>query len=202
MGLILIIHFYFGCRGAKRDPAKVFVSWGGIMLKQVVLLSVALLLQVGCSGGGGGGDAGPVNRKGDPIIPERQRSGDMVFPSGEPRFVSLIKLNEPALMATAVRQADGTYKIDKAAKDAVVQEQQEFEAKLKAVSPDIKILYSYKMVLNAVAIDAPQAVANDLLQLDMSLIEADESFDRPATLLSGDDLAAKFGKNIHDPYRS
>ena len=74
---------------------------------------------------------------------------------------------------------DGKTKLNPASVDAVLQEQKDIIAKIKSISPEIKILYTYKMVLNAVAIVAPQKYSNDVSELDVNFIEPDERFAKP-----------------------
>jgi len=106
---------------------------------------------------------------------------DMEFP-GEPLFVAMIKLKEPALLSTAVRSEEGVYSVDQDLKSRLIEEQALMEAELKRISSDIKVIYSYKMVLNALAVEAPQKFADEIANLNVDFIEADERFAVPTSI--------------------
>ncbi len=118
----------------------------------------------------------PLNENGNPIIGDHYSDENMNFPGGVPVFVALIRLNSPALLNSAKKEASGQYSVDMDLKDSLLEEQEEAIEKLKAISPDIKFLYKYRMVLNALAIQAPQSVASQINQLKLGFIESNEPF--------------------------
>ena len=152
------------------------------MGKKVIVLLATIAVLAGCKSGSDGGTPSPINKNGDPIISDQFTDEEVVFPNNSPRFVSVVKLKSPALLTTVVKKADGTYAVDEEAKTQVLAEQEAFIAKLKNLSPDIKVLKKYRMALNALSIDAPQNLAADINQMDVALIEADERFNIPSTM--------------------
>ena len=121
-------------------------------MKIIVVGLLTLFLVTACSKDS---NPSPVNKNGDPIISRDFSNGTMVFPDGVPLFISLIKLNEPALLSVV----DENGKVDPQAKQALLEEQAGLIKKLQGISPQINVLYRYYMVLNAIAIEAPQALA-------------------------------------------
>jgi len=127
----------------------------------------------------------PVNSDGNGIISEDVLQEDVVFPEGDrARFMSVIKLKSPALLATATENEDGTFTVNEEDKETVLAEQAQLEAELQKISPEIKVLYRYRMVLNGLSIDAPQDLAQEISELDVNFIEADERFARPDVMKS------------------
>ena len=93
--------------------------------------------------------------------------------------VYLIKLKNPSLLSS-VTTVKGKKVIDQDLAKAVDDEQAALIAQLKALSSDIKVLYRYRMVLNAIAIVAPGNLATQLGQIgNVLLIENDGHFKRP-----------------------
>lgn len=108
---------------------------------------------------------------------------DMDFQGGSPVFVSIIKLTNPALLTTAKKKKKtGEYIFDENLKNAILQEQEDFEAKLAAISTDIKILFRYRMVLNAIAVEAPQELAAEINDLPFDFIEPNKIFSLPTVV--------------------
>jgi len=66
----------------------------------------------------------------------------------------VVTLQEPALLASAQMTPAGL-SITPEAKAAVLNEQQQFEQKLKAVAPQAQIIYKYRLTLNGFAVYAP-----------------------------------------------
>lgn len=126
----------------------------------------------------------PLNSQGQPIISDQFDPEEVTFRTGIPLFVTLLKLKNPALLTAAKRTASGSYQIDESAKKAVVQEQQDMQTQLEKISPDIRVLYRYRMVLNAIVIEAPQSLAEEINQLDVQFVEADERFLLPSTIVT------------------
>ena len=72
-------------------------------------------------------------------------------------YFGLIQLTLPALLKEA-KLENGKPIIDEKLKAAIIAQQAEVISKLKSISPDIEILISYKLVLNAIAFTAPTSV--------------------------------------------
>ena len=70
-----------------------------------------------------------------------------------------MKLKSAPLLQTAVIE-NGQTIIDEEAKKALLTEQAEVIEKLTALSGEIKIVATYKMVLNAIAFTAPSELAS------------------------------------------
>ena len=64
--------------------------------------------------------------------------------------VQLLKLTSPLL--TVAKKVNGVTKVDERFKEALLKEQDAFLKAVKEISPDIKVIYRYKMVLNAFAL--------------------------------------------------
>ncbi len=140
------------------------------MLKILLKWLVFATLAVSCSKK----EKSPLNGNGDPIIGE-QYDENLKYPKGIPLFVILIKLNNPALLSSITKDESGQYSVDENLKNSLLKEQSEVIEKLKAISPDIKIVYRYRMILNALAIEAPQEVARQISQLNLG-IESNDFF--------------------------
>ncbi|MGZ3723110.1 MAG: S8 family serine peptidase, partial [Bdellovibrionales bacterium] len=63
----------------------------------------------------------------------------------------VVTLSQPPILAVATKTSTG-WKIPAKAKERILAEQAKFEADLKTIAPDAKIIYHYHMTLNAVAI--------------------------------------------------
>lgn len=149
--------------------------------KDLFLMFSIMVLAAACSKM----EARPLNANGQPIISEQFDPQQTTFPGGVPRFLVLLKLQSPALLSTAKKQKDGSYALDAQLKQQVVAEQQAMEEKLAQVSSDIRVVFRYRMVLNALAVEAPQSLAAKINELkEVSFIEADERFDMPKTVTS------------------
>lgn len=161
-------------------------GWGRVMKRINVLLFIGVLgfFLTSCSKSKDNPVNSPLNSAGDPIISPQFDPEEVTFRANVPRFMTLIQLKSPALLASATRDAQGRYQISEQAKQQVLKEQQDLEAELQKISPDIRIVFRYRMVLNALAIDAQQAHAGEINNLDVQFIEADERFESPATFKS------------------
>lgn len=127
--------------------------------------------------------------KGEPnkpkIISDRFQEEKTEFEE-EPLFIALLELKKnPALLVTADR-VDGVTKLNPTNVEALLKEQEEMIKEIKTISSDIEILYTYRMVLNALAIISPQKYADNLSQLDVHFIEPDERFASPSALTSAE----------------
>lgn len=87
-------------------------------------------------------------------------------PSSVERYLVIARLKSPPL-STAIRNQNGKLSIDPDAAANLEAEQADLEAKLAEISSDIKIVFRYKRVLNAVAIDLPMKYSDQIKGLDM-----------------------------------
>ena len=100
----------------------------------------------------------------------------------ETLYVGLVQLSLPALLAEA-QTVNGKPVIEENLKAAIVAEQAEVIAKIKEISPDIQILNTYKLVLNAVAFTAPSSLVNQIEGLEgVSKLIENTNFSRPQTM--------------------
>lgn len=108
---------------------------------------------------------------GSNILSDRPQNLDSV--------VALIRLKGPALFETA-KSEDGQVVITDEAKQAIIFEQGDAWTKIQAISPDIKLLFSYRFVLNAIAVVTPIEFYGDLSQVGgVNQVERETLFDRP-----------------------
>ena len=97
-------------------------------------------------------------------------------------YVSLIQLSLPSLLAEA-KVENGRSIIDEDLKAAVMAQQEQVIAKLKSISPDIQIITTYKLVLNAIAFTAPSDLAIQIEGIEgVNKVIESTKFARPATL--------------------
>lgn len=92
-------------------------------------------------------------------------------------FISLIKLQNPPLLA-ALEDGKPQKKINQQLAADIELEQNEMIKKLQKISPEIKVLYQYRLVLNALAIVAPKSVEEQIAQLPNVVIEKPKGFRR------------------------
>lgn len=93
------------------------------------------------------------------------------------RFIAIVKLKTPPLLAAATGA------------DALEAEQQELIGKLTALSPDIRVLYRYKLVLNGIAIVAPKALEPQFREMaEVAYVEGETPFTRPEIEARGEQL--------------
>lgn len=98
------------------------------------------------------------------------------------QYVGIVQLSHPALLAEA-QTVDGKPVIDEELKKAIIDEQEEVIAKLKEISPEIKIVATYKMVLNAIAFVAPSEVASKIEGIEgVNKLVQNTNFARPQTV--------------------
>ncbi len=98
-------------------------------------------------------------------------------------FIAVVKLDKdlPPLLATA-QKVNGKTQVDAEQAKKIDELQLKVIADLKALSPDIRVLYRYRMILNGMAIVAPIALKDQLQSmLHISYVEKDGSFGRPTT---------------------
>ena len=103
-------------------------------------------------------------------------------PNQDPKtnyFFGLVKLKSPALFAGS-KSKDGKVIIDDELAAAIEQEQTQFINGLSLISPEIKVIYKYKYILNAVSIYVPGAAVDKIRQLpEVVRIEEGTRFARP-----------------------
>jgi len=101
------------------------------------------------------------------------------FKGEKPKFVALLKLNLPPLLSELKVDKSGRRVVDQGLLTAIQQEQQQTLKQLKRISPDIKVLYTYQRVLNALAIIAPQDKADEISKLNVKKVVSEERFALP-----------------------
>jgi minor extracellular serine protease Vpr len=96
--------------------------------------------------------------------------------------ISLLKLKTPALLETAERK-DGKIVVDPDLLKAIQAEQAATIDALTKISPEIKVLIRYKLVLNGLAIYAPPQFEDQIRSLpNVTLSEKAASFGRPQSV--------------------
>jgi minor extracellular serine protease Vpr len=99
-------------------------------------------------------------------------------------YVGIVQLEQPALLSTATKE-NGKLVVDEELKKAILEEQATVIEKLQALSPDVKIISTYKMVLNAVSFTAPTEVLKKIEELEgVNKLVENSSFLRPQTIES------------------
>jgi minor extracellular serine protease Vpr len=103
------------------------------------------------------------------------------------QYVGMIQLTNPALLSQA-QTVDGKAVINEDLKAAILLEQEEVIAQLHDLSADIKIIATYKLVLNAIAFTAPSELADKIASIQgVAKLVENTAFGRPKTM----DTAAK-----------
>lgn len=99
----------------------------------------------------------------------------------------IVKLKSPPLY-TSIDSSSGTGIVNATALKALDKEQSDLLQKLQSLSTDIKVVYRYRMILNAMAIVAPTALIEKIGAFaGVSHIESAGRFDRP--VLPSDEIA-------------
>lgn len=98
------------------------------------------------------------------------------------QYVGIIQLQNPALLSVA-QTVDGKAEVNEELKAAIIAEQEEMIGKLQALSGEIKIIATYKLVLNAIAFTAPSEVAAKIDSIEgvAKLVES-SAFMRPTNV--------------------
>jgi subtilisin family serine protease len=100
-------------------------------------------------------------------------------PQNQTHFIAIVKLRSAALLTTA-KKINGITTVNPSDLAAINQEQTEFIETLKILSNEIQILYSYKYVLNGMAILAPMSLQEKIKKdLRVVFIEQEKSFAQP-----------------------
>lgn len=94
------------------------------------------------------------------------------------KFVAIVRLQHEPLLATLSPEAEGRA-IDAEHKEALLAEQERVVAELQTLSDEVVVLYRYRLVLNALAIVAPESLREQIEALDGVVMVADETVFRP-----------------------
>lgn len=98
------------------------------------------------------------------------------------QYVGIVQLTNPALLVDA-KIENGVAIINEDQKKELLAEQADVISKLEAVSPEVKILASYKMVLNAIAFTAPSEFSAKIDAIEgVTKLVASSNFARPQTV--------------------
>jgi subtilisin family serine protease len=90
-----------------------------------------------------------------------------------------IHLSSPALLTVGTKTDKG-WNIPESAKKQILAEQDAFVAKAQSISPDIQILYRFRLVLNAVTLIASSDLAGQFQTIaGVTQVETNGSFGRP-----------------------
>lgn len=95
------------------------------------------------------------------------------------KFVAIVRLKGEPLLATLKVDADGQEVIDTTHKDALLAEQERVVAELQALSDEVVVLYRYRLVLNALAIVAPESLREQIENLDGVAMVVNETIFHP-----------------------
>lgn len=145
----------------------------------------SLLLLTGCTPNSPKGD---IDGDGSGIISNRAQNTKQV--------VVILKLQSPALLSSVTKE-NGKSKVDADLKKQIEAEQKELIDNLKKLSSEISVLYTYKLVLNAIAVVAPVELLDTLKGLGgVVYTEGEGGFAKPKTL--DDKKLVKVLENIKD----
>lgn len=122
-------------------------------MKILGLVGASLLLITSCVPKPQNDGLNPLLRMSKNIISNR--------PQNSKQFFAILKLQSPALLESG-RKDGGRLLVDQDLLKKVVAEQDEAIAALQALSPEVQIVYRYKMVLNGLAIVAPVSIEDKI----------------------------------------
>jgi minor extracellular serine protease Vpr len=101
-------------------------------------------------------------------------------PQMDNKSVVLLQFKNPALLSTMQIDMQGNRVIDQDLLAAIEGEQADAIANFKNISSDITVMYKYRMVLNAMAIVAPNSILDKLTSLgSVTYVEKDGVFAKP-----------------------
>ncbi len=140
-------------------------------LRFVVSISSLLLILTACSQATTSGSFKLVNNLDVGIVSTRpQTAADTVL---------ILKLKTPALFTT-LKVKDGKKQVDPDTASALMKEQDELISKLALISPNIQILYRYRLLVNGMAVVAPISTLDEIRKLtNVAYVETQTSFGRP-----------------------
>lgn len=112
-------------------------------------------------------------------------------PLQQDEFIALVKLSSPALLTTA-QKVEGKTQIDSELAKRIEEEQARTIEDLKGLSPQIRVLFRYRMVLNGIVIVAPINLQDELKsRLHIAYVEKEGSFSRPPNASSLSEVLEK-----------
>jgi len=107
------------------------------------------LVVAACSGAGAGGDDAD-------LVSNRSQT--------DRYFTAIMQLETRPLLETATEGPDGFLRIDPAAARTIEEEQARFVASLQKQSGEVRVLYKYRLLLNAVGIVAPRSILREIME--------------------------------------
>jgi minor extracellular serine protease Vpr len=113
------------------------------------------------------------------------------------QYLGMVQLKLPALLAVA-KTVNGKAVVNQELKAAIIDEQEEVISRLKALSPDVKIVATYKMVLNAIAFTAPSEVSAQIEAIEgVNRLLESSAFLRPQAITTSE-VVAKLNAAINE----
>lgn len=137
------------------------------------LLVAAILVITGCSGS-------------DTFTEIQNQFDQSIFsnrPQNNKQFITILKLSLPPLFSS-LKQENGRKVVRKDLADAIELEQTNIIRKLEKISPEIKVLYRYRLILNGIAIVAPTSARQEIASLPGVTSEEPRGFTRPELIPS------------------
>lgn len=137
----------------------------------IVILAALLFAATGCS-----------KSSEKAAAPLELISGDLFSdrPTNVPTVAVLIKLKTPSLIESGSLDESGKLIVNKDVLTALVEEQDKTLKELKTLSEEIKLLFSYKFTVNALALAVPLGLYDQVGELGtIAQIEGETLFDRP-----------------------
>lgn len=108
-------------------------------------------------------------------------------PQNQGTVLTMVQLKQPALLSQ-IKTVNGARAVDSALAAEIEKEQLAMIAQLAKISSDIKVVYKYRMVLNALAITLPAELLNQVRALTaVRSVELSQSFGRPEVIVKHDD---------------
>ena len=100
-------------------------------------------------------------------------------PQTRTKFIGMVRLKSEPLVATLTHDEAGTPVVNAQHKEVLLAEQEQVIAALQALSDEVKVLYRYRLLLNAVAIVAPEALRERIESLAGVAMVANQTFFNP-----------------------
>lgn len=151
----------------------------------MILFAGLMLLLTGCTPSSTGGN---LSDDGTRIFSNRAQNTKQV--------ILILKLQSPALLSTATKE-NGKTVVDQDLKKQIESEQKQLIENLKKISSEITVLYTYKLVLNALAVVAPVELVDQLKAMGgVVYTESEGGFSRPKALMT--ETPPKVLENIKD----
>jgi subtilisin family serine protease len=154
-------------------------------MKILGLVGVSLLLVTSCVQKPQNDGLNPLLKMSKNIISTR--------PQNSKQFFAILKLQSPALLESGSKQG-GRLVVDQELLKKISEEQDEAIAALKALSPEVQVIYKYKMVLNGLAVVAPSSLEDKIKGIGLvAYSERSGTFKREETMeLSNSDSSPSF----------